>query len=88
MVCIVMKCFDVNVFCIIIVDQGQGVLENELEVIFQLFFCGEVSLLGGGYGLGLVIVCCVIIVVGGWIGVRKVVGNGLVVDIELLLVDR
>ena len=72
--------------CIIeIKDQGQGIPEDELELIFEPFYRVDKSRtkLTGGYGLGLSMCKTIIEAHGGRISVRSKPGEGAVFCIRL-----
>ena len=72
--------------CIIeIQDQGQGIPEDELELIFEPFYRVDKSRtkLTGGYGLGLSMCKTIIEAHGGRISVRSTPGEGAAFCINL-----
>jgi two-component system OmpR family sensor kinase len=66
-------------------DQGPGIVESELEHIFQPFFRGSASQQTDGHGIGLAIAKQIIEAHGGMIAVRNLPTKGLLVEITLPL---
>lgn len=64
-------------------DQGPGVAEDELELIFKPFYRGAGQATGSGHGLGLAIARRVIAAVNGEIRAKNGDAGGLVVDVVL-----
>ena len=69
-----------------VLDQGPGIPENELGVIFEPFR-RTANAAGGGYGLGLAIARRVLSAVDGTIQAKNRATGGLQVDIELPLIN-
>lgn len=67
-------------------DQGEGVVEYQLEIIFCLFIWLFLVCIGKGFGLGLSIVCCVVVFQGGCLWV-EVVELGLCLCLVLFFVQ-
>lgn len=61
-------------FCIYVQDQGQGILEEDMEHIFEPFFTTKDT--GKGTGLGLSIAYGIVREHGGWIDVKSEPGKG------------
>ncbi len=77
-----------NTHCqISVVDQGPGIPEVELGLIFEPFR-RTTNAAGGGYGLGLAIAQRVLSAVDGTIQAKNLAGGGLQVDIELPLLSH
>lgn len=57
----------VGVLCLMVEDDGFGIFELDCVCVFELFLCLDVSCdcYIGGFGLGLVIVWCIVLVYGG-----------------------
>lgn len=72
-----------------IVDEGLGVLDEDLVNVFDWFFCVDKVCLWemGGIGLGFVIVWEVIEVYGGWIWVECNKIKGIIIKFILLYSD-
>lgn len=68
-------------------DQGPGIVETELEHIFQPFFRGSASAQTDGHGIGLAIAKQIIEAHGGTITVRNLPHRGLLVEITLPLAN-
>lgn len=69
-----------------VLDQGPGIPENELGLIFEPFR-RTANAAGGGYGLGLAIARRVLSAVDGTIQAKNRATGGLQVDIELPLIN-
>lgn len=67
--------------CIYVQDQGQGILEEDMEHIFEPFFTTKDT--GKGTGLGLSIAYGIIREHGGWIDVKSEPGKGSYFSIYL-----
>lgn len=70
---------------VIVEDRGRGVLDDELEAIFQPFYRGRQSHACTGFGLGLAIARRAVLAHGGRIQALNRVGGGLRMQIELPL---
>ena len=60
-------------------DRGEGIPEDELERVFDLFYRSERSAPSEGIGLGLALVKSVITIMNGDIGIESSVGQGTTV---------
>lgn len=72
-----------KVMKMVISDQGPGVLENELEAIFQPFFRSSYANSGDGHGVGLAIAKQIIEGHGGKILAKNIDIGGLRIEIDL-----
>ena len=80
-----------NIVRISVIDYGQGIPEDQLEIIFERFKRAQgVSLRDGdsSSGLGLSIVKMLVDAMGGFITVKSIVGEGSQFSIDLKAVDE
>lgn len=77
---------DEQLYCLLVIDNGSGMEVVQLEQIFELFFI--IKLIGQGIGLGLFIFQDIIQCYGGIFIVISVFGEGICIDICLLLVEK
>jgi signal transduction histidine kinase len=75
---------------IIVYDQGPGVPEKDLQLIFEPFYRVDVARdrAGGGEGLGLAIAARAVTLHGGEIAARNLPAGGLAVSVTLPALDR
>ena len=57
-------------------DTGRGILESDLDRIFQPFEQGQAGAAAGGAGLGLAITDRIVVALGGRLGVESTAGEG------------
>lgn len=71
-----------GLFCLWVCDQGLGVLVDQLEYIFMLFYISKLE----GLGLGLLMSCSIVEGFGGIFEVELLVDGGLFMNCWLLFV--
>lgn len=76
-----------GVIIVVVVDDGLGLVEEQLEVVFDLFVWVEILCLCqiGGVGLGLIIVCVLVEKDGVWLWLCNWVEGGLEVVVQWLV---
>jgi signal transduction histidine kinase len=72
-----------DIISIVVNDQGAGVAEDELDLIFQAFFRGSNTNQADGHGVGLAIAKQIIEAHGGSISASNLAEGGLSVKITL-----
>jgi two-component system, OmpR family, heavy metal sensor histidine kinase CusS len=73
-----------NESCLLeVVDSGAGIAAEDLQFIFDRFYCGDPARNKSGFGLGLSIAHAIIKAHGGRIGVQSVAGGGSSFQIAL-----
>ena len=80
-VCVILRDGD-NTFCLSVADDGQGIPEEDLPHIFDLFFRGDKSRNTTGLGLGLSLIKQVVKYHNGIISVESKVGQGTSFTLE------
>lgn len=71
--------------CVWVVDCGVGLIEIEMYDLFELFVWGDQSRIIIGFGLGLVIVKCIVDMYYGWVWLQNREGGGLEVIVMFLV---
>lgn len=69
-------------------DEGPGIKEEHLKLIFEKFYRGENSLSAQGTGLGLFLVKYFIELHNGFIDIKSVLGQGTTVTVKLPTTDN
>jgi two-component system, OmpR family, sensor kinase len=82
---VVIKCSEVapDAICVTVTDQGPGVMDNELDDLFEPFYRGHSGNHAKGYGLGLAITKQIVEAHGGTVNARNRKPNGLCVEMRL-----